>query len=71
MPRTARPLTPAEQARKLAEQLGIRPTGVTVAPDGTVTLFDASGHSVQMRAHERQSKADAALKQWEEQERAA
>lgn len=60
---TRRP-APATIATNLAAKLGIKPAGVRVAADGSVTIFDAKGAGVLSAANERAEKADAALEGW-------
>lgn len=57
-------LSPADVALQLARKLKIRPTGVTVGADGSITVFDGSGGAVHSAAHDRQAAAEAALDAW-------
>jgi hypothetical protein len=62
--------SPAAIARKLAKDLGIRASGVTVAADGSVTIFDSATPASLKVDNDRQKTADDAFEQWQKDQAA-
>jgi hypothetical protein len=68
--RTKRAPDPAQTALKLAKSLGIVAGGVTVAADGSITIFDTKSPASVNVPNDRQSEAEKALEAWRKEQTA-